>query len=259
MEQLQRLRKSLTKNLTSYDLFAITVLIMIFGHAIFYFYPEDNYLRIPDRIFVPVFLISIGYNAGRKPGNLIIFGAIAMTYTNFIITGEIHGDILLTIVLTKYLVPHIAKIVTTSKTHFWAVFLILFTLIPLSQHVTDYGTIAIIMALAGWINKNRSAMPEEIISPSNYFILAFGSFLFSVHHIYKFNVLEMLFIGFFTSFIFLILYDFKILLLNAIKRRPKDPIEKLCSFLGHKSLEIYMVHMLIFQVILVMAVLGVIG
>jgi peptidoglycan/LPS O-acetylase OafA/YrhL len=47
-----------------------------------------------------------------------------------------------------------------------------------------------------------------------------------------------------------ILYDFNTLILASLKRRPRDVIGRTCSFLGHKSLEIYLVHTLILQAIL---------
>lgn len=247
---------NLIKNLTAYDLFALTVVIMIFGHIAYYFYPDDNILRIPDRIMVPVFLVSIGYNSGRKLTSLLIIGACLMTYMHFLLTEEIHGNVLLTYILVRIILQPIINFSLKSKYHFWGTYLILLFLAPILENYTDYGSLSIIMAMAGWINKNRSEVPQEISTPKVFFYAAYFAFLFWVNIFYKFSIPMIIIFALGNAIIFWILYNFKTLLLNSIKRRPKDPIEKICSVLGHKSLEIYLLHMIIFQLVLISALTG---
>lgn len=256
MGQLNTLLKPILKNLTAYDLFAVTVVVMIFGHIAYYFYPDNFILRVPDRIMVPVFLISIGYNAGRKITHLLVGGACVMTYMHFLLTAEIHGDVLVTYLLARIVLNPIISFSLKSKNHFWGVYILLVLLIPILENLTDYGSLSIIMAMAGWINKNRSEVPSNIATPSNFFFATYFAFLFGVYNNFHFSIYLMLLIALGSGLVFWILYNFKILLLNSIKRRPKDPIEKICSMLGHKSLEIYILHMIIFQIILIAAISG---
>lgn len=257
MDKLNSLLKLTIKNLTAYDLFALTVVVMIFGHIAYYFYPDNEVLRVPDRIMVPVFLISIGYNAGRKMTPLFIFGACLMTYMHFLLSNEIHGNVLLTFILVRSILNPIIHFSLRSKNHFWGTYITLLLLAPALENLTDYGSISVIMAMAGWLNKNRSEVHKEITTPAKFFFAAYFSYIFWISIIFHFTFPQMIIIAIGSGFIFWILYNFKTLLLNSIKRRPKNPIEKICSVLGHKSLEIYILHMIIFQIILIAAVTGI--
>ena len=59
--------------------------------------------------------------------------------------------------------------------------------------------------------------------------------------------MQFLIIGAGLGWIMYLLYRFRQLLLNSIAARPRDAVEKFCSFIGRKSLEIYVFHSLAFQ------------
>ncbi len=246
---------SFKKNLTAYDLFAFTVVIMIWGHIAYYLIPDENIFRVPDRIMVPVFLISVGYNTGRGFNNFLLIGAIILTGMNWIILGEVYVDILGTFIIVRALINPVMEFALKSKAAFWGTYVALILLFPLTDPYVEYGTLAVLMAMAGWVNRNRCEVSETITKPSTFFLCVYIAFLACTQFNFNLSMSELFITGIGSALIFYILYDFKMLLLNSIRRRPKDIIEKFCSFLGHKSLEIYVIHMVIFQIILVIALM----
>jgi len=125
-------------NLTAYQLFAITVVGMIIGHLAFYFFPDHSWLRVHDRILVPVFLVSVGYNAGHKLSELLIIGALLVTGLHYLVFGDIFVTVLGTIVLVRYLIEPLAEHIFKSKEVFWITNLILIVLYPLSSSFVEY-------------------------------------------------------------------------------------------------------------------------
>ena len=238
------------KNLTSYDLFAFTVVIMIWGHVAYYLIPDDNIYRIPDRIMIPVFLISVGYNTGRRFNISLLIGAIILTGMNWLLSGQFYVNILGTFIIVRAIINPIMDFSSKSKKAFWVTYFFLILLIPITELYVEYGTMAVIMAMAGWINKNRCEVSDLIIKPSTFFMYTYITFLIYTQFVFNLPLSELFIMSIGTALIFYMLYDFKALLLNSIRRRPKDIIEKFCSFLGHKSLEIYVVHVIVFQVVL---------
>lgn len=223
---------------------------MIAGHAFYYFLPDENWLRIPDRILAPVFLVSIGYNAGVKLKKIIIVGAVAITLGQYLILDSLYMNILWTIILVRWLIEPLARRLLKSKSVFWGINVAFILLYPITTMFFDYGTLAFIMAMAGWLNKNRSADTDKIIKPSEYFAFTYTAYLFLTKLIFDYTYMEIFIIAAGMAIIMYLLFNMKSLLINSIQNKPTDAIGRFCKFLGHKSLEIYIVHMLLFQAIL---------
>lgn len=242
---------AIKKDLTAYDLFAATVVSMVFGHVVMYFCPDMLVLRVPDRFFVPVFLISIGYNTGRKLGTALVFGAVLLTLSRVFFEGQTQVNFLGTIILVRAFLEPVAELALKNRYTVWGSYAVLLLLAPLSGMFMEYGTLAVIMALAGWINRHRADIDPNIVKPHEYFIMAFVAFLAVTQMNFQFSVPAFLAVAFGSGIVFCLLYDMKRLLLNSVRRRPKDMIERVCALLGHKSLEIYILHMVIFQLTLI--------
>jgi len=249
----QNFLHSIYRSLTAYDLLALTVVLMIFGHIIHFFTPDLLWLRVPDRIMVPIFILLIGFNSGHKFGWLVWAGAITLTVLHYVIHEDLHINILGTFILIKFLLEPLVKFILKDKFLFWATNICIAVSSPLIEFFLEYGAIGFTLAIAGWLNRNREET-SEIVSSSDFFIFAWISYV-----IYTF--LTFGFSGPQTSIILLgagismwLLYNFNDLLMNSIRRRPKDIIEKTVRFIGRKSLEIYIVHVVLFQIIYYLAV-----
>lgn len=234
------------QDITAYDLFALTVSVMLLGHLIAFFYKSYVWLNIPDRTLLPVFLISIGYNSGHKISKLMWFGALITSLSGFFLFKVVHIYILGTMIGIKLILDKLLSWLITSKKLFWTANFLFATLSTLTHALFEFGTIAVIMATAGWLNKNKHIVPEDIIKPKEYFIFSYITYMVFVNFTSALSTQQLCVLAVGAAFIMWLLYDFKKLLLNSIRRKPKDIIEKFCHFLGHKSLEIYIIQHLIF-------------
>lgn len=245
---LASLGSFIKKNLTSYDLFAIAVVNMVASHFFFLFMREDLWLRIPDRVTVLVFLLTIGYNSSRKSDIGLWVGAAITSLTFHLALGLNWLTILGTIVLLRLMIEPIMAFLLQSKKRFWAFNIMFLILAPFTNFWMEYGTMAIILAMAGWINRNRDEA-EKIVSPKLYYIFACITYILFTELIFPFNLIEFTVLAFGCAFMFWLMYDFRALIMNAVTRRPKDPVSKLVSFIGHKGMEIYVIHLVILMAI----------
>jgi hypothetical protein len=239
--------------LRAYDLFALAVAIMMVSHADSYLANNESWWRIPDRITVSVFLVSIGYNSGQKPSRILWVGATLMTYSNWLLKRWIRLDILAMIILVRFIIDPMMTWALKSRVRFVGLNLVLLALYPITNRYGEYGSLALLMAMAGWINRNRGELPPNVVKPYEYFIFLYFAFLICtfLDHTFSFSIVQYLIIGAGLAWVMCLLYNFRQLLLNSIAARPRDIIEKICSFLGHKSLEIYVIHTLAFEFLVV--------
>lgn len=241
--------RTLSRDITAYDLFALTVASMILGHMIAFFYGnEPVLLRIPDRIMLPVFLVSIGFNAGKKPGRVIWVGGAVIFFCHYYLTGVVIFHIPILILIILYTIEPLMRVLLKSKFWFWAGSFLIFLLSYHSLFISDVGTMSLLFAMAGWLNVNRSVVPQDVVKPWHFFVFCY--FLYSVFVRFEltFNFTEAVVFQIGSAFVFWLLYDFRRILLNSLRRRPRDVIEKLCHFMGHRSMEIYVVQQIFFIV-----------
>ena len=246
------MQASMIKKLKNYisinDLFALTMAIMLVGHMAMFFIPDNLWLRIPDRIFIPVLLISIGYNLGHKIGWPIYIGAAMIMVGDFFVPYGSTINILAVFIVIKLILDPLTRFLARDKILFWSVNAVMALISPFTNYFFEYGTIAIIMAMAGWINRNRDEL-KYITTPFEYYIFSYFSFLWFTWAVSGFLQAQIYCIAVGLAFIMWLLYDYKTLIMNAIKRKPKDLIEKICAFMAHKSLEIYVFHVLLYMLI----------
>jgi hypothetical protein len=241
------------KALTAYDLFAITVTYMVFGHYAENF-TDSLWLRVGDRILVPVFLIPIGYNVGRKLDWKLICGALLVAgmrwfmFQHWLKPLPMGGEtILVTIVVTRLILPLLMDFVLQSRWRFWSANLVLAALAPWTHgHISEYGTLGVILAMAGWLSRARSEIPRGIVDVREYFVLAFFYYIAFNQSLYGLSPVQLAVTAAGTALAFGLLYDFRKLIQNSLKRKSKDAVSKICRFVGGNSLEIYTLHMIVY-------------
>ena len=220
---------------------------MIIGHGFYYFMPDIPWTRIPDRILAPVFLVAVGYNTGHRLSKLLLFAAALILVIDFGLLAQHKINILGTIILLRYTLEPVTKFLLQNKMLFWGAHIILIALFPFSNLFIEYGTLAYMLGIAGWMNKNGEAVSGHIVKPSDYFIFVTAVYLISQKIVFGYDLIGTFIIGVGLSIVMYMLYHMRELLMHSLKHKPVTIIGKFSKFLGHKSLEFYIAHILLFQ------------
>lgn len=237
-------------NLTAYDLFALTVAAMLLGHFVaFLCNNEFTWLRIPDRILLPVFLISAGFNSAKKPSKVMWTSAFSITLLCIYLFGVFRLFAPAVILITQILIEPVMNFLIYSWIRLWLAALFLLLICYHAQAFLDFGTMGILFAMAGWINVNRGVISEQVVRPWEFFVFTYVAYSIFVRFEFKFDLLQSFVFQLGLALVMWLLIEFRVLLLNSIKRKPKDHIEKICYFLGHKSMLIYLLQQPFFMIL----------
>ena len=240
--------------ITANHLFALAVVSMVIGHAVHFFGltiigDSAGLYRIPDRILAPIFLIAIGYNSGHKLSRFFILGTIFLTLFESLALGFPYGNILLTILIVRYTIEPLAQHMIKQPSSLWGISTILIIAYPLTIPFIEYGTIAYVLAFSGWLSKNARALDLKTVKPAIYFIFAFFAYVVVIQLNFNFSTSILLITSVGASITFFLMYNFHRLLLNSLKSKKKTPLSKITKFLSHKSLEIFLAHIIVFHII----------
>ena len=250
---LEAMLDRIEASVTLYDLFAIAVLYMIFGHFGESF-ADKLWLRTGDRILVPVFLISIGYNVGRKVDWRLLAGAAIVAFLRWFMyhhwlpaLSSFPANVLVTIIAIRFFIDPLMHFALASKWRFWSVTIAMMAFAHLTnEHVALYGTLGVLLAMAGWLARSRNDIPKGIVNVEAYFIFVFCFYIAFNEWRFGFSALQLSCIVAGTALVFRLLYDMRKILSHSLRRKPDDLITKICRFVGRNSLEIYTLHMIVY-------------
>lgn len=238
------------KNLTAYDLFALTVVVMLLGHLVAFLYNNEFiWLRVPDRILLPVFLISAGFNSAKKPSKTMWTAAFGITFLCLYLFGVFRLFAPAVILLTQLFIEPFMTFLTFSWIRLWSASIFLILICYHAQVFLDFGTMGIIFAMAGWINVNRGVISHDVVRPWEFFIFTYVAYSIFVRFELQFDLVQSFVFQLGLAFVMWLMIDFRTLLLNSIRRKPKDYLEKLCFYLGHKSMLIYLLQQPVFMIL----------
>ncbi|WP_435641261.1 TraX family protein [Micavibrio aeruginosavorus] len=247
-------RAALPKDITSYDLLkTFAVLTMLIDHIGFYFFPEDMWWRNIGRLCVPIWFFLIGYARSRDIGpRLWIGGAILLAAD--LLAGKylIPFNILFTMLVIRLAIDPLMRGVTRAGTQaLWAVAVICFFAYLPTAFVLEYGTQGVLLAMFGWFMRHREegaygAVPEAIVQ--NYVIFAAVSFVLIQTVSFGFSQHQMMALATLVLPVFGALYLFKPMNFPRLTT-VIGPLAGLVRFTGRWTLEIYVGHLVILNVI----------
>lgn len=238
------------RNLTAYDLFGLTVVVMLLGHfVVFLCNNEYIWLRVPDRILLPVFLISAGFNSAKKPSKTLWFAAVGTTLLCLYLFGAFRLMAPAIILLSQIFIEPLMSFLIVSRIRLWIASAFLFLTCYHAQILFDYGTLGFLFVMAGWISVNKGIIPKNVVKPWQFFVFTYLVYSIFVSYEMRFDLLQTVVFQVGLALVMFLLLDFRTLLLNSIKRKPKDFIEKICFYLGHKSMLIYLLQQPVFMIL----------
>lgn len=243
--------KTLPKDLTSYDfLKSIAVLLMIVDHVGYYFYPEENWFRVVGRACVPLWFFLIGYAQSRGLSKDLWIGGAMLVLANIVVGSYLLSlNILFSMLIVRMVLDPLLDAALRSVREF-ALITFSLTLVMLPTiFLWEYGTQGIMIAMLGYMIRNRERIkalhPDafEIFYVVNVLLfIGFQSFIF------MFNKAEIVALSILSVISFVSLYYFRPMTFPELTAKLPRHLVRLLQFGGRKTLEIYVVHLLLFKI-----------
>ncbi len=226
-------------DVTSYDIVkAIAVVTMICDHIGFYFFPENPWWRVIGRVSVPVWFFLPGFSDKRTIEPRLWIGGLLLTLGNLIIGLPVFPlDTLVTILLIRLGIDSIAPLSRKNMLEFCGVMLGLMLVFIPSSTFFEYGSLAFIIATFGWLVKHRRG--ERLTALFGLFAFAAWTGLQELN--FLFSPPQLLVMAALSGLTIYSLYRFQPRVL------PKAQPAWLLKFMGRRTLEIYVIHLLLFK------------
>ncbi|PCK00479.1 MAG: hypothetical protein COA45_01485 [Zetaproteobacteria bacterium] len=248
------MRKVLPKELTSYDLLkALAIILMITDHVGHHFYPDEMWFRILGRLCVPIWFFLVGYaKTTELPKRLWIGGLIVAV--SGIVAGQylMPLNILFTIIVLRYLRGGLVRNGLHSPDALRGIFLvILFMGLP-TAILFEYGTMSMLFVLFGYIVRHKEEVYEKIEPQYVKIFVAISFFsFFLIEGLGLPAVSASQAMAMFFGFVGVgwTLWNFRGAVYVDASHHMAPSIIKVIQFMGRRTLEIYVVHIVIFRAV----------
>lgn len=213
---------------------SLAVLIMLCDHVGYYLFPDQEWWRAVGRIGMPVWFVMAGWS-GIGVRSILLWGS-ALALVKAGLGAPLPLNALIAIAAWRFVcwTPFTARLlrepgILASGVAVWTL------LIPWSNSYLEYGLLGFLFALSG------RAMRDGVSRPTLYALSAWCYVVFCIT--------QMLSFGFSvpaTAFMMIgtlgVMAALLWLPLKAAAAHPPRVIASLVRFMGHRTLEIYVVH-----------------
>ena len=238
------------KKLAFYELYCIAVVAMVVNHFSLAFMPDADWPKLISRSLAMVWLVPVGYNAGFPLTKRIWYCAFALIAADMLLGfAPFPLSFATTFILVRLCIQPVMEFALKSRAHFFFVNVVALALSVPADLVCDYGTQAFLLASAGWTLRNRDET-TPVIDVRLHFALVTLAYLVLQQRIFHFNSAEVAFLVVSCALMAWLLFHLRGLLREDLRRRPTDTIAKMCHFIGHHTMEIYVVHLIIISMIM---------
>lgn len=244
--------KTLPNTITNLDIIkTFAVICMIIDHIGYYFLPDFDWLRAIGRLGgMPIWFFLIGYASSRQIPNRWIIGAMILAVLEFGLFGNAFPlNVIITIIGIRLCIDYIMAFVLRTRYLFWLSLIILTLFYIPTNWVTEYGTLAILSAIVGYMVKHKDRLVRETFLTKYDYM---GSYLFMVCAItilqisvFSFNGMQSLFLLLATGFVTYILVTMKPTTYPDIKDKTVNAVLQFC---GRRTLDIYVAHLVVFKI-----------
>lgn len=245
--------KRLPLEITHLDVIkTIAVIIMIVDHIGLYFFSDNEWFRAIGRIGMPVWFFMVGYASARDLSGKLLICALVLVIADFLLFQKILAlSALVTIICLRLIIDPFMNFVTRSRYIFGLAAIILTLFAIPSAMVMEYGTSALLFAMAGFMVRNKDVvMSQTFFTNKDYIgflIYIFVAFCVVQNAVFGFSDLQLAIMGVFTGFTIYILSTMRPMTFPNFK----EPIAKIIlQYCGRNTLDIYVVHLIAFKVIL---------
>lgn len=240
----------ISEPLNSYDLIKVmAVIFMLAGHVGFYFFPDEAWFRVFGRFCVIIWFFLIGYARSRDLGPRLWGGALFLIALNFACgIGLMPFNVLATIIIIRLSIDSLARyfIVTRPGLFWWGMAGLVAVLLP-TLFIFDYGTTALLVALYGWIVRHRQDIPDGRRLAERYFLFVTAVFVATQAVFFAFDTPQTIVLGAGVTGLLLALSVFRPVTFPGSLAGGWRWASLPLRFIGRRTLEIYVLHVLIFQ------------
>lgn len=246
--------KTLPRDLTSYDLLkTLAVILMIIDHIGHHFYPDEMWFRILGRFCVPMWFFLVGYARGTDCSKLLCGGAFVVLFSA-LVAGQfvLPLNILFTIIVIRLLRDRFARAAFHSMDSLRGIYFILFFLTFPTAIFFEYGAMGMMFALVGYSVRNQEAIFKHI---ERKYILVYHIMTFSAFYIWQgvmmphISGVQALVLAGGIGLTAFILLRFRAVVYSDAHRVMALSFIKVFQFFGRRTLEIYVLHIIIFRAV----------
>jgi len=246
-------RKVLPKELTSYDLLkSLAVILMVCDHVGFFFFPEEMWFRTLGRLCLPIWFFLIGYAKGNEIPKAFWIGGGIVTVSS-LIAGQflLPLNILFTMALMRKCRDGIVHSALSSPQALRGMFFILLLLSFPSALLVEYGSLAMLIGLVGFIVRRKEAVYERI--ERKYILMYVVAAFFSTYimmgvQMPSLSGAQTLVLTLGYALLGVTLWRFKPLVFSDARKYMAGSFVAMFRFMGRYSLEIYVVHLVALKV-----------
>lgn len=234
--------------LTSYDVLkSFALVLMIIDHIGQYFYPDLLWFKVFGRYCVPIWFFLVGFARSRDLSPRMWIGAGILIVADVLLGRAIFPlNILVTIIAVRIIIDPLMKFVLQDKRYFWGIAVGLFILIVPTYPWVEYGSLAVILAMFGYVVR---AQNKEFTTPVTLFAVL--SYILSQQVLLQLSHIQFIAMTVGVLGVFGMLYFFKPQVYPGAKKRLSAPVAGLLKVTGRWTLEIYVMHLLLFKIMAV--------
>ncbi len=219
---------------------------MIIDHIGYYFYPDELWFRAVGRICVPIWLFLIGYARTRRIDVFLLGGAALLIAADAaLMRSPLPLNILVTILLVRVSLNPLMRWIDNSDTKLLIATMVLCVLFPVTSVLIEYGTLALVFGISGYVVRNGFGKMTAV--PLLYAAFTVATFTVTQHHLFDFSMAQnmLIFAGSSAAMVALVRY---LPQHPSITIQVSTPVQKTLRFLGTRTLEIYVVHLILFKI-----------
>lgn len=246
------MNKTLPPSLTSYDLIkSLAVILMICDHLGYFFFPEEMWFRTLGRLCLPIWFFLIGYaKTDEVPKAFWIGGGIVALSS--LIAGQhlLPLNILFTMAFLRLYRDGFVRYGLGSAQALRGMFFILFFLSFPTSLLVEYGAIAMLITLVGFIARRRDVV-YQIIERKYVLMFVVVSFfsLFIIQGVTMPTLNEVQALVLLIGYVALgvTLWRFEPVEYTDANKFIAGSFIRMFQIMGRRSLEIYVMHIVAFR------------
>lgn len=136
-----------------------------------------------------------------------------------------------------------------APARFWLAALALAISFPVTYVFFEYGSLALIIGVFGWLCRNRDARPDGGSLARNFGIFSWLAFSALQQYMFGFDLPKFLLMSLGTGMYLVILYRYRPAVYPAAEKKAGRVPVAIVQFMGRHTLELYVFHLLLFKAI----------